>query len=80
MGLLLGARYKSIRVWDHVEERFKKRLALWNSQYISKGARATLIKSTLSNLPIYFLPLLHLPKTVNLILEQIQKNFLWGKV
>ena len=78
LGLPLGARYKSVRVWDDVEERFRKRLALWKSQYISKGGRATLNKSTLSNLPIYFLSLLQLPKTVNLRLKQIQRNFLWG--
>ena len=29
LGLPLGARYKSVRVWDNVEERFRKRLALW---------------------------------------------------
>ena len=62
-----------------MEERLRKRLALWKSQYISKGGRATLIKSTLSNLPTYFLLLLHIPKTVILGLEQIQRNFLWGK-
>ena len=28
LGLPLGARYKSVRVWDNVEERFRKRLAL----------------------------------------------------
>ena len=29
LGLPLGAPYKSIRVWDTVEERFRKRLSLW---------------------------------------------------
>ena len=55
LGLPLGALYKFVRVWDGVEERFRKRLTLWKSQHISKGDRATLIKSTLSNLPIFFL-------------------------
>ena len=68
LGLPLGTRYKSVRVWDGVEERLRKRLALWKSQYISKGGRATLIKSTLSNFPTY-LSLLHIPKTVILRLE-----------
>ena len=75
LGLPLGARYKSVRVWDDVEEWFRKRLAWWKSQYISKGGRATLIKSTLSNLSIYFLSLLQFPKTVNLRLKYIQRNF-----
>ena len=51
LGLPLEASYKSTRVWDTVEERFKKRLSLWKRQYLSKGGRLTLLKSTLSSLP-----------------------------
>ena len=29
LGLLLGTHYNSSRVWDWVEERFRKRLAMW---------------------------------------------------
>ena len=54
LGLPLGAPFKSVIVWDGVEERFRRRLAIWKRQFISKGGRATLIRSTLSNLPIYF--------------------------
>ena len=39
LGLPLGAPYKSSRVWERVEERFQKRLALWKRQYFSKGGR-----------------------------------------
>ena len=62
--LPLGAKHNSQRVWDGVEERFRKRLALWKRHYISKGGRRTLIRSTLSNLPIYIMSLFHLPKSV----------------
>ena len=55
MGLPLGANRKVESVWDVGEERFRKRLALWKRQYISKGRRLTLIRSTLSNMPIYFM-------------------------
>ena len=51
LGLPLGAKRKASSVWDGVEERFRKRLANWKRQYISKGGRLTLIRSTLSNLP-----------------------------
>ena len=53
LGLPLGANCKSVTVWDGVEEKFGKRLAMWKRQYISKGGSVTLIKSTLSSLPIY---------------------------
>ena len=48
-----GMRRQSTLVWDGVEEIFKRKLAIWKRQYISKGGRLTLIRSTLSNLPVY---------------------------
>ncbi|RVW96497.1 LINE-1 retrotransposable element ORF2 protein [Vitis vinifera] len=72
LGLPLGAPYKSTRVWDAVKERFRKR------QYLFKGGRLTLLKSTLSSLPTYFLSLFVIPKRVCVRLENIQRDFLWG--
>ncbi|KAL6312823.1 hypothetical protein AAG906_024678 [Vitis piasezkii] len=71
LGMSLGAPFKSVAVWDGVEERFCKRLAMWKRQYISKGGRITLIRSTLSNLPIYFMSILQMPRGVKLRLEKI---------
>ena len=45
LGLSLGASYKSSKVWDTLQERFRKRLALWKRQYLFKGGRLTLIKA-----------------------------------
>ena len=78
LGLPLGMRRNSNYAWDGVEERFRKKLAIWKRQYISKGRRLTLIKSTLSNLPIYIMSLSQLPKGVKTLLEKIQTYFLWG--
>ena len=61
-----------------MEERFQKRLALWKRQYLSKGERQLLIKSTLSSLSIYFVSLFVTPKRVAARLEKIQRYFLWG--
>ena len=71
-------KHISIEVWDGVEERFRKRLALWKKRYISKGGRLTLIRSTLSNMPIYIMSLFRLPRGAKSRLEKIQRDFLWG--
>ena len=71
LGLPLGAKQKASSVWDGVEERFRKRLANWKRQYISKGGRLTLIRSSLSNLPNYVMSLFRLPRKVNIKLEKI---------
>ena len=64
LGLPLGAPFKSIPVWDDVEERLCRRLALWKRQYISKGGQLTLIRSTLF---IYFFFFLICKKAVYIL-------------
>lgn len=78
LGLPLGARFKSKHIWNGIIERMEKRLAGWKRMYLSKGGRLTLIKSTLSNLPTYFLSLFPIPVTVARRLERIQREFLWA--
>ena len=78
LGMPLGACFNFVAAWDGIEERFHKRLAMWKRQYISKGGRITMIRSTLSNLPIYYMSILHLPGVVRVRLEQIQRDFLLG--
>ena len=78
LGLPLGASNKAISVWDGVEEKVRRRLALWKRQYISKGGRITLIKSTMANIPLYQMSLFRMPKSVARRLEKLQRDFLWG--
>ncbi|RVW67016.1 hypothetical protein CK203_064869 [Vitis vinifera] len=78
LGLPLGAPNKASSVWDGVEERMRRRLALWKMQFISKGGRITLIKSTLASIPIYQMSLFRMPKIVVRRLEKLQRDFLWG--
>ena len=75
---LLGAPNKHYGVWDSIEERFKRKLVVWKKHRFSKGERLVLLKSNLSNLPIYFMSLFVIPKKVRIRLEIIQKDFLWG--
>ncbi|RVW82501.1 putative ribonuclease H protein [Vitis vinifera] len=65
-------------IWDGVEERVRRRLALWKRQYISKGGRVTLIKSTLASMPIYQMSIFRMPKVVVRRIEKVQRDFLWG--
>ena len=78
LGLPLGSRQSSTSIWDGVEDKFCRKLTLWKRQYISKGGRLTLIRSTLSNLPTYLMFLFQLPRGISSRLEKIQMDFLWG--
>ena len=55
--LPLRAHHKAMSMWDGVEERMRRRLAMWTRQYIFKDGIITLIKSTLASMPIYQLSL-----------------------
>ena len=78
LGLPLGAKYKAKAIWNAVLEKLERRLAGWKLMYLSKGGRMTLIKSTLSSLPTYFLSLFPIPAAVANHIDSIQRTFLWN--
>ncbi|KAJ9680648.1 hypothetical protein PVL29_019845 [Vitis rotundifolia] len=78
LGLPLRATNRAISMWDGVEERVRRRLALWKRQYISKGGRITLIKSTLASIPMYQMSIFRMPKIVAKRIKKIQRDFLLG--
>jgi hypothetical protein len=75
LGLPLGAPFKSRAIWNGVVERMEKRLASWKKIYLSKGGHLTLIKSTLSNLPTYFISLFPLPASIARRLKRFSEIF-----
>jgi hypothetical protein len=78
LGLPLGAPFKAKSNWDDVVGKIERRLARWKQMYLSKGGRVTLIKSTLSNLPTYFLSLFPIPSSVASRIEKLHRDFLSG--
>ena len=80
LGMPLGSWHKTTSIWNPILERMEKKLLGWKRLYLSKGGRLTLLKSTLSSLPTYYLSLFTILKAVATRLERIQRNFLWGSL
>ena len=72
LGLLLRAKFKELSIWNPILEKMERKLAGWKRLYLSKRGKVTLIKSTLSSLPTYFLSLLPLPRKVANRMEKLQ--------
>ena len=71
LGMSLSTPYKTASVWNPILARMEKKLSGWKHLYLSKGGRLNLLKSTLSNLPTYYLSLFVIPVAVANRLERI---------
>jgi hypothetical protein len=60
-----------------LEKKFETRISNWSHRWLSLGRRVTLVKVVLESIPVYWLSLAKIPKS---ILNNIRKrmfNFLW---
>ncbi|WMV44670.1 hypothetical protein MTR67_038055 [Solanum verrucosum] len=77
LGMPLGAKSKSMNIWNSVVERCEKKLVNWRSQYLSLGGRVTLINSVLDAMPTYMMSLFPIHGKIIKKLDAIRRNFLW---
>jgi hypothetical protein len=80
LGLPLGAPFKAKSIWDDVVGKIERQVGSWQMMYLSKGGRVTLRKSTLFNLPTYFLSLFPFPSSVASRIEKLHQDIFFGKV
>lgn len=78
LGLSLGSKYKSKKVWDHVVEKIDERLNLWKAALLSKCGWLTLVKSSFATVPNYFLLLVTISISVVNRIERRFRNVLWN--
>lgn len=77
LGLPLGVSYESTLIWDRVIEKLEHRLVSWKRLYLFKDRRVTPIKSTLANIPTYYLSLFPTLGSVAAYIEKLRCDFLW---
>ena len=78
LGMPIGANPRKCQLWDPIINKCERKLAKWKQRHISFGGRATLIKSVLTSIPIYFFSFFRVPRRVVDKLVCIQRRFLWG--
>ncbi|XP_071688223.1 uncharacterized protein [Rutidosis leptorrhynchoides] len=78
LGLQMGVSMNRVNNWYGFIERFKKKLSRWQANLLSISSQATLVKSVLGSMGIYYLSLYKCPKTVVNDVENIRASFFWG--
>ncbi|GLT66338.1 hypothetical protein SLA2020_387060 [Shorea laevis] len=78
LGMPVGGKPRSKRLWEPVVKKFRAKLAVWKSAVLSFGGRLTLLNSVLSAMPTFYMSIFLIPKSVMDELVSIQRNFLWG--
>jgi len=76
LGLPIGANMNRISIWKPIIRNISYRLAAWKGRLLSIGGRLCLLKSFLSNMPIYYLSLFPMPATT---IERKFRAFLWSR-
>ncbi|KAJ4745251.1 RNA-directed DNA polymerase (reverse transcriptase)-related family protein [Rhynchospora pubera] len=61
-------------------DRMTKKLAGWKSHMLSHADRLVLIKSVLMSLPVYYMSIECIPKTLIRQMKSLMARFFWGKV
>ena len=78
LGFPLGVQYNKHSAWKPVIRKIENRLASWKAKLLSRAGRLTLIKSVLGSLPVYFMSMFRMPKSVATKIVKIQRRFFWG--
>ncbi|XP_072077829.1 uncharacterized protein [Arachis hypogaea] len=79
LGISLGANPRLVKTWKPIIDKVEDKLSLWKARSLNKAGKLVLIKYVLNSLPIYYLSLYKMPKTVAEKIIGLQRRFLWSK-
>ncbi|EOY06960.1 Uncharacterized protein TCM_021522 [Theobroma cacao] len=78
LGAPLFKGHKKVILFNDLVAKIEERITGWENKILSPGGRITLLRSTLSSLPIYLLQVLKPPIIVLERINRLFNNFLWG--
>lgn len=79
LGTEIGTSPGSIKYWDPLISRVRKKLQSWDVEHVSLAGRIVLLKASIDSLPVFWLSLFKLPVSVLNSLEKLRRSFLWGE-
>ena len=67
-----------VKYWLWLIKKFEKRISHWTYRLLSLGGRLVLIKAVLTSMPVYWMALVPIPKSILGKLKSMIFAFLWG--
>jgi len=64
--------------WSWLIERVEKKIGMWCFRWLTLGGRLTLIKTILESIPVYWMTLYKIPKSVLNFLRGLATSYLWS--
>ena len=75
LGIPLGANLRRVSTWRPIIAKIEKKLNEWRANLLSKVGRLVLIKIVLNSVPLYYLGLFKMLKSVVKIIISLQSKF-----
>ncbi|GJX26136.1 RNA-directed DNA polymerase, eukaryota [Tanacetum coccineum] len=74
----VGSSMSILYSWKEITAKISSRLSKWKLKTLSIGGRYTLLKSVLTDIPIYYMSLFKVPAGILKEMESTRRNFLNG--
>ncbi|XP_038991751.1 uncharacterized protein LOC120115050 [Hibiscus syriacus] len=78
LGLPRGHKKNSLSLWNPILDKVTSQLQSWKGKLFSFGGRLTLIQSVLVNLPVYYMSIFSLLKSIADKINRCIANFVWN--
>lgn len=78
LGIPLGEKMNRNSAWKPVLVKIKNKLSSWKAKTLLRVGRLPLIKSVFNTLPIYYMSMFKMPKSIAKKIMKLQRRFFWG--
>ncbi|XP_057529851.1 uncharacterized protein LOC130808392 [Amaranthus tricolor] len=78
LGFSLGDHMNRCAAWKPMIEKIQNKLASWKAKILSRAGRLTMIKSVINSLPVYYMSMFKMPKSIASKIVKLQRRFFWG--
>ena len=78
LGTPIFTSHRTTQSYQYLVDNIRSRIEGWQVKYLSMAGRATLVKASVTTIPIYAMQTTILPQKISHQIDKMSCNFLWG--